>query len=159
MEAGPPVSDPSPQEEAATERPAVDVDGDEGSNVGRRAVRRSVVAVVAALVIAAGVASFLLLSSGSDSKTGSAAPPARGLACPYLQQAADAYERGDRPAFDQAIDQAAQVAKEALQRSGEAFGDPERIALELRLSGGHDATRLLEKGHAFCSKLAQSNRN
>jgi hypothetical protein len=102
------------------------------------------------LVVAAAIGLFLYLMQGSDSETQSASPE-RALACPYLQQAADAREHQDRLAYSQAVDRAAQVAERVLQKSGQVFGVPERIALELALANRPDVATLLHRADDACS--------
>lgn len=71
----------------------------------------------------------------------------------YLLDAAHAEEDGDREAFNDAIKRGAEVAKDTLQKSGQVFGEPERIALELGLASNlHDAhvERLLDMGLRSC---------
>jgi flagellar basal body-associated protein FliL len=129
----------------------------EPSASGGRGRWRSITAVVGVLAVAAGVAAFLFLSSDPDAPIDRAAP-ARGLACPDLRAAAEAYERGDDAAFDRAIAQAAEVAEQTLQTSGQVFGEPESIALELELAGGGSGEsvrteRLLERALQDCRDM------
>jgi hypothetical protein len=114
----------------------------------------SVAAVAAALVVAGGVAAFLFFYSGLDQPPEQAAP-AQGLACPFLLRAADAYEKGDRVAFNREVARAAEVAEETLQKSGQVFGEPERIALELDLGSKEDVSILLERMDKACSVPAE----
>jgi hypothetical protein len=130
MNSEPPASDDAP--EKGTARESSGLDADRWSSDGGRARRRPIAAAVGVLAVAGGISLFLFLTHGSDSKTEQLAPE-HGLACPYLEQAADAYPLGDRVAYNQAIDRAAQVAEDTLDKSGQAFGEPERIALELSL--------------------------
>jgi hypothetical protein len=113
------------------------------------------VPVVGVLAVAGGVGVFLFLTQKSDSKP-EHVTPALGLTCPSLQQAADAYGRGDRVAFNQAVDRAAHVAEDTLQKSGEVFGEPERIALELDLGASQDTQRLLDRAGIACSELSSA---
>jgi hypothetical protein len=115
---------------------------------------RSTITVIAVLALAAVVAGALLFNNRTDQSRDHAAPT-QGLACPYLQQAADAYERGDRTAFDSAVAQALKVAQDTLQTSGQAFGKPERIALELGLGQPNDPTPLLDRARDLCSMSVQ----
>jgi hypothetical protein len=103
------------------------------------------------------VAAFLFLSSDPVPPTDQAAP-AQGLACPNLQQAAEAYERGDRGAFEREIAEAAKIAQGTLDKSGQAFGKPERIALELELGQINDPERLLATAQDICSELERPSR-
>ncbi len=111
-----------------------------------------IVIAVVALLIAGGVAAALLLKPGDKQPRERAAvtSPVSGLACPLLQQASDAYNSGDHVAYEAAIQQAEKIAKETLQRSGEDFGEPERIALELGLDGDARAPALLAKVDEAC---------
>jgi hypothetical protein len=97
---------------------------------------------------------FLFLTQGSNQQAGQKSP-SRGLVCPYLQQAAAAYERGDSVAFNKTIERAVKIAEDTLQRSGETFGGPERIALELGLGPHEAAGKLLDKAESACSQLGQ----
>ncbi len=112
----------------------------------------SIVVAVVAVLIAGGVAAALLLRP-DDKQPGeraASASPVSGLACPLLQQASDAYNSGDHAGYEAAIQEAEHIAKETLQRSGEDFGRPERIALELGLDGGARAPALLAKVDEAC---------
>jgi hypothetical protein len=107
------------------------------------------------LVVAGGLGLFLYLTQRSVAKDEQAAPE-RGLACVHLQEAARAYDSGDRTALDEAIKRAAEVAEDTLQKSGQVFGEPERIALELELAANPDAKhvrRLLDIGLRDCQSL------
>jgi flagellar basal body-associated protein FliL len=125
-------------------------DSYEPSGNGRRGRWRSITAVVGVLAVAGGVAAFLFLSSDPAPPTDQATP-ALGLACPDLRAAAKAYEQGDDAAFDRSIAQAAEVAEQTLQTSGQVFGEPERIALELELGDEHSTQRLLARVNVACS--------
>jgi hypothetical protein len=112
------------------------------------------VAVVGVLAVAGGIGAFLFLNQNSGSKPDQVATM-RGLACPSLQQASDAYSRGDQVAYNQAISQAAHIAEDTLQTSGQVFGKPERIALELDLESNESSTRverLLELAAQGCQE-------
>jgi hypothetical protein len=109
------------------------------------------------LAVAGGVAAFLFFSSDPDPPNDQAAA-AQGLACPDLQTAAAAYERGDQAEFDRAVAQAAEVAEQTLQTSGQVFGEPESIALELELAGDGSGEsvrteRLLERALQDCRDM------
>lgn len=113
--------------------------------------------VTGAVVLAiAGGAGWSLFDTQSSQPRKESAPLARGLACPYLLQAADAYAQGDQSAFRQKIQQAARVAQDTLQTSGQAFGDPERVSIELDLAADLSPTRtkrLLELAVGDCQDL------
>jgi hypothetical protein len=104
--------------------------------------------------VAGGVGVFLFLTQQSDSKP-EHVTPALGLTCPSLEQAAHAFDREDRVTYNQAVDQAANVAEDTLQKSGEVFGKPERIALELRLGRQERIPELLDQAEKICSRLGQ----
>jgi hypothetical protein len=110
----------------------------------------------AAGVLAVGVAVglFLFLTQGSNPQAVQESPSQGGV-CPYLQQAAVAYERGDSVVFNKTIERAVKIAEDTLQRSGETFGGPERIALELGLGPREAAGKLLDKAERTCSQLGR----
>jgi len=139
----PPVADAAPEEVGEERR-------------RRRRPILAVVVVIAVIGVAGGVGSFLFLTDGSNPTTEKAGPE-RGLACPSLQQAADAYEQGDLVAYNAAIDEALRVSQETLQISGQAFGEPERIALELGLSQHEDVPRFLTQASSACTRLGRWN--
>jgi hypothetical protein len=110
----------------------------------------------AAAVLAVGAAAGLFLFLTQDSGQHAAQPsPEQGLACPYLQQASDAYERGDTVAFNKTTERAVKVAESTLQESGRTFGEAERIALELGLGNPKGAQELLRKAETVCSRLGR----
>jgi hypothetical protein len=156
MSSEPPGSEDAPEDAPVSESPGNDIDKRSGDRMRAR-WRPSIVPIVGVLTVAGGVGVFLYVTHGSDSKQ-EHVTPALGLTCPSLQQAADAYDRGDRAAYNQAIDQAARVAEDTLQKSGEVFGEPERIALELSLQQ-HRPRRstldLLSAAQVACSGKAQ----
>jgi hypothetical protein len=115
---------------------------------------RSIVTVLGVLAIAGSVGLFLFRTQGSSQQKEQPAPT-RGGACPLLFQAAAANERGDRVAFSREIEEAAKVAEDTLQTSGEEFGEPERIALELELGQIRNPERLLARAQDVCSALAR----
>jgi flagellar basal body-associated protein FliL len=147
-----PPSETSPTEDERIAAEFPDPSGNRG-----RGRWTSVAAALGVLAVAGGVAAFLFLSSDPDPPTNQAAP-AQGLACPDLREAAEAHEQGDSASFDRSIAQAAEVAEQTLQTSGQVFGDPERIALELSLSDGGRgssarAERLLEQALQDCRDI------
>jgi len=118
---------------------------------GSRGNARRSVAIAGVLAIAVGVSLFLFLTQrGGGGRQEGVAAPAVGLACPYLKQAAEAYDRGDPAMFDDAIERAAKVAEDTLQTSGQTFGTPERIAIQLRFGENGDVQRLLARAEAAC---------
>src|SRR5439155_26731067 len=150
-------SEPPGSGDVQEEGPATEPSGD---HVDRRASggrqarwRASIATAIGVLAVAGGVGAFLFLNQNSGSKPGHVAT-ALGLACPYLEQAADAYKKGDHLAYNRAISEAAHVAEETLQTYGQTFGEPERIALELRLERHRSGTAtldLLSTAQAACS--------
>jgi hypothetical protein len=151
MNSEPPGSGDAQETEGPGNR-ASSSDVDRGSSGTGRVRWLSIVTVIGVVAVAAGLGVFLFLNQNSDSKPEQAAP-VRGLACPYLHHAADAYNRGDRVAYNQAIDQAAHVGEDTLQKSGEVFGEPEHIALEISLSHVRGIPKLLSRAEVACSKL------
>ncbi len=145
----------------STQRPSDPSDGpfpDQDGDTTASGARKPVVIAVVAVAIAALVAGALLLTQQDEQpKDRATAPPTRGLACPYLQQAADAYDSGDRAAYEDAVAQAKDAAEGALQTSGQAFGKPERIALELGLGQVDDPTQLLDEAGTACSTETQAS--
>ena len=116
--------------------------------------QRTVSAIVAALVVAGGVAAFLFLSSDAEPPADRSAPT-QGLACPHLRAAAEAYEQGNSVSFDRSIAEAAKVAEATAQKSGQIFGEPERIALELDLGSERRMGTLLRKVDGACSAVGK----
>jgi len=120
-----------------------------------RALRARFVATAAGLLaVGTGVGLFLFLAQGSKQQAGQESP-SRGVVCPYLQRAALAYERGDSVAFNKTIERAMKIAEATLQQSGQTFGEPEHIALELGLGPSKRAGQLLDLAKTACSKLGQ----
>lgn len=114
---------------------------------------KSVATSVVALAIAGSVASALFFDPDDQSqqRTNQPAAPEQGLACPSLEQAARSYDSGDRAGFKSAIARAANIAEGALQTSGQSFGEPERLALELRQAAGSRIAGLLVQAENACS--------
>jgi hypothetical protein len=149
MSSGPP-SETKPIEDERLAIESADPSGKRGRVRGA-----SVGAALGILAIAGGVAAFLFLSSAPDPATEQASP-AQGLACPHLRAAAEAYGQGDSTSFEQSIAQAARVAEATSRTSGQVFGEPERIALELELSPNQRSARverLLELAVQGCHDL------
>jgi hypothetical protein len=145
-----PPSETSPMQDEGIAAESADPSGNRS-----RGRWTSVAAALGVLAVAGGVAAFLFLSSDSDRPTDQASP-AQGLACPHLRAAAEAYEQGDSASFDRSIAQAAEVAEATSQKSGQVFGEPERIALELELSPNQSSARierLLELALQGCHDL------
>jgi hypothetical protein len=81
--------------------------------------------------------------------------PTSNLACAQLLEAEAALDAGDDVSFRAAIREAGRVARRTLDTSGEAFGAPERVAIELELSlqGDPEPESLrgtLERGLTAC---------
>jgi hypothetical protein len=131
---------------------------------GRRWAR--VLILAAGIVAAAAVGGYLWLSG--DDSTGDTAdsPPAEtetvtvGIACPFLYEAFRHNQAGDNQALRQSVDEAAQAGEQALQQSGQEFGRPEEIAIELQHlltqqpgPAGEEAERYLAEGREACDRL------
>lgn len=145
-------------DQRSSDRDAPLGDGSPGDGPGEPSISAKrprwtpIVVSIAVLALAAGVAGALFLSQTSKPPRKRAAP-AQGLACPFLHQAADAYDSGDLAAFQHAASQAAEVAQGTLQTSGQAFGAPERVALELSSGSTGRAPQLLSRAVDVCSQL------
>jgi hypothetical protein len=144
-----PTSETSPMQASRKGPGSADASGNQG-----RGRWTSVAAALGVLAVAGGVAAFLFLSSDPEPPTDRAAP-AQGLACPRLREAAEAYEQGDSASFDRLIAQAAEVAEQTLQTSGQVFGNPERVALELDLGSEQRIPLLLRKAERACSAVGR----
>jgi hypothetical protein len=82
------------------------------------------------VLIAGGIGAFLWLTKG-DAPSTPASRPEEGVACADLRAASDHYQAGNDAQFEEAVNRAARVGELALDRSGQVFGRPEKIALEL----------------------------
>jgi hypothetical protein len=125
----------------------------DSSGIGSHGRWSTVAAVAGVLLVAGGIAAFQFLSSDpatDPDSTNEGAVPKERLACPHLQLAAEAYERGDTAAFDREVSLAAEAAEDALQASGQIFGEAERIALELDLGAKRNIPRLLDEVGSAC---------
>jgi hypothetical protein len=122
------------------------------------------IAIFVGLVAAAAIAIFLFTGREEEAalpevpveETASSPTPTARLACPLLQEAEVALDAGDEEAFRAAVHEAARVAQRTLDTSGESFGPPERVAIELdfALQQDVDIETLrsdLERGLAACS--------
>jgi hypothetical protein len=158
MSSEPPSDTSQGQDEGLDAEPSGhDADGGHGAD-GRKRWWMSVAAIAGVLAVAWGLAAFLFFSSRPDTfpdTRDEQTSPRQGLACPYLRLAAEAYERGDRPTFDRTIARAATIAEDTLQESGQAFGEPERIALELDLGAEQRLPSLLGSVDSACSNVGQ----
>jgi hypothetical protein len=102
---------------------------------------RTLAPIIAAVTVAGVIASLLFFTRDST-PTPDRSAPQQGLACPHLRQAAQAFDDGDISAFDDDVATAASAAQHALQTSGETFGEPEHIALELHLKADDNPARV-----------------
>jgi hypothetical protein len=125
------------------------------------------VALVAGTIAAFAVGGYLWLA-GDDSPgagdNGDAPDPVvaeQGVACSYLHEAFTHRQAGDTDALLRSVDAAAQASEEALQQSGQEFGRPEEIAIELqhalaaRPSAAEDITRFLAEAQERCERIGQ----
>lgn len=122
------------------------------------------IAVVGGLVVAAVVIAVLLMDSADperapEGETG----PEQGVACPFLRDAFDEFEGGNDAAFQEAVRVAAREAELTLERSGEVFGRPEELALELRSQvergaglGDRRLSSVLAQAESSCAELTTS---
>jgi hypothetical protein len=125
-------------------------ESEDPSGTQSRGRQRTVAAIVAALVVAVGVSAFLFVSDPETPAQQQPTKPAKGLACPDLLRALEAFEQGDQAEYEREIDRAAKAAENTLQNSGQVFGKPEEIALELDLGREKDVDRLLESAQEIC---------
>jgi hypothetical protein len=131
---------------------------DEPANDGRGIRWVSIGLAAAVLAIAVGAGLYLYRAHGSDT-TSEQSTTVRGLACTHLLLAADAYGRDNLIVYRSEIGSASDAAKQTLQTSGELFGKPERIALELALTPDPDPTRvdrLLNTAVQDCQSLGST---
>lgn len=123
------------------------------------------VGLVAGIVVAVAVGGYLWLSDGAPTNETADAPQPvaqQGVACPHLQQAFTHSQAGDRTALRRSVDDAARASEQALQQSGQEFGRPEEIAIELqhalaqaRAKAAGDAQALLAEARAACEEVDQ----
>jgi hypothetical protein len=130
-----------------------DLPPDRTGEMPARVSWKSIASSVVALAIAGSVASALFFDPDDQSEQRTTQPAAteHGLACPFLEQAARFYDSGDRPGFKSAIARAANIAEGALQTSGQPFGKPERLALELQQAARSHIADLLVQAEKACS--------
>ena len=88
----------------------------------------------------------------------------RGVACPHLHEAFTHSQSGDTGALRRSVDRAAQAGEQALQQSGQTFGRPEEIAIELQYtlteqpdSAGAETAKYLAQAKTACQRLDQWN--
>lgn len=131
---------------------------------GQRSTRILLLAV--GIVAAAAVGGYLWLSGDDPSRetAGSLEPegPEEGVACPYLHEAFTHSQTGDAEALRQSVDAAAQAGEQALQQSGQTFGRPEEIAIELQHAlteqsepAGEGTTTYLAEARDACGRLGR----
>lgn len=120
------------------------------------------IAIVGSLVVAAVVVAILVFDSDDlERDTTDETGPEQGVACPFLREAFDEFEVGNDAAFAEAVRVAAREAEFTLERSGQTFGGPEELALELRAALANrrtSAARIRESlSHAeeACSQLGR----
>jgi hypothetical protein len=135
----------------------------EGGKARRLQIRH--VALGAGIIAALAVGGYLWLS-GDDSPGETAdAPEAvvaqQGVACPHLHEAFTHRQAGDAEALRRSVDAAARASEHALQQSGQEFGRPEELALELqhalaaRPGATEDLTRFLAEARETCERIGQ----
>jgi hypothetical protein len=122
---------------------------------------RSMVELLAVLLVAAAVALYLWTSGGGSDRPATAAPET-GVACQALQEAFEQDQAGNEVAARQSVDAAARAGEHALDRSGQVFGQPEKIAIELRYllatesdRGRSQAARYLARARQACERLGR----
>lgn len=159
MTAKPPSGDPAKDEASVPPDSEPPRDEDEG----RSASTARVTALAGGVVVGAVVIALLLFDSdGLDPAPGEGAGPEQGVACPFLHDAFEEFEIGNETAFAKALRIAARKAELTLERSGEVFGDPERIAVELNsdVTGSRTVSmakieKSLEDAQQACTMLAR----
>jgi len=119
-------------------------------------------AVLAGVFVAVAVAVYLWTSDGGSDRPAPVPHEKRGVACPALRDAFEETQAGERESFRQSVDEAVRAGEEALDRSGQVFGQPERIAIELQYAlatnAGQTSTelmRLLENARSACLRLGR----
>jgi hypothetical protein len=145
---------------AQTEDPVRDTSRRKRPWLPSRPSTRGYLIVVGAGMLAVGYVVFAQLSGPPAPSP--PPPPQRGLACPYIEAATKALANGDELVFHQDVDQGAAVANETLNRSGEIFGEPEDLAIELQYvvkTQGISSPKvgeLLDKARSACAQLGKS---
>jgi hypothetical protein len=102
--------------------------------------RPQTIAFIVGLLVAGAVAVYLWTSDGGSDRP-TAASPQRGVACPHLREAFEHSEAGNEVSARRSVDAAARAGEEALNRSGQVFGRPEEIAIELQYVLAEDSKR------------------
>lgn len=115
-------------------------DAEEGTPRAARDRSRWVLITAVVVIVAAAAIAGWALTRGEedvvDRGSSPGVPPQRGVACAEMQRAVAARASGDDVAFEQAVREAARLAERTLDVSGQIFGRPERLALELRYALG-----------------------
>lgn len=122
-------------------------------------------ALAAGILVAVAVGTYLWLSDGGSPSETANAPAARveqGVACSRLQEAFMQNQAGNPEALRRLVDAAARAGEQALQQSGQEFGRPEEIAIELKYVLTRDPAKvteeteaLLDEARAACEDLGQ----
>jgi hypothetical protein len=86
------------------------------------------------LAVTVGIAVYLSRTGGESDRHATTTQPERGVACPYLRQADQHTLDENIRALRRSIAAAARAGEAALDRSGQVFGRPEEIAIELDYS-------------------------
>lgn len=84
----------------------------------------------------------------------------RGSSCPGLSEAARHARVDDRVALARSVEVAAAAAERSLDRSGDLFGSPELVALELRVAVAErvpaaQISQLLARAERSCRRLGR----
>jgi hypothetical protein len=144
---------------APTEDPARDTGRRKWQWLPSRPSTRGYLIVVGAGLLAVGYVVFAQLTGPEVPPP--PPPPQQGLACPYIEAATEVLSNGDELLFHQDVDQAAAVANETLNRSGEIFGEPEGLAIELQYIvktqgiSSPNVAEVLDKARTACAALGR----
>jgi hypothetical protein len=123
--------------------------------------------LIMGVVAAVAVGGYLWLSSDATPTPRSSAdappPPAeQGIACPHLQEAFAHHQAGNRQALRRSVNAAARASEQALQQSGQEFGQPEKIAIEFQYvlteqagTSKDDAADFLTEARKACQRVGE----